>query len=135
MISNNPTYEKFIDDHRWAVITTLRKTGAPVSSVVAYARDSDKLVVSTPGSTFKRASLQKDPRVNLCIVSNSEPFNFVAIEGLAEISKKDLVRKTKLVFEKISDMYEEPNPLEKWLEEQDRVIIEISASRVSAVIR
>ena len=135
MISNNPTYEKFIDDHRWAVITTLRKTGAPVSSVVAYARDSDKLVVSTPGSTFKRASLQNDPRVNLCIVSNSEPFNFVAIEGLAEISKKDLVRKTKLVFEKISDMYEEPNPLEKWLEEQDRVIIEISASRVSAVIR
>ena len=135
MISNNPTYEKFIDDHRWAVITTLRKTGAPVSSVVAYARDSDKLVVSTPGSTFKRASLQKDPRVNLCIVSNSEPFNFVAIEGLAEISKKDLVRKTKLVFEKIPDMYEEPNPLEKWLEEQDRVIIEISASRVSAVIR
>ena len=135
MISNNPTYEKFIDDHRWAVITTLRKTGAPVSSVVAYARDSDNLVVSTPGSTFKRASLQKDPRVNLCILSNSEPFNFVAIEGLAEISKKDLVRKTKLVFEKISDMYEEPNPLEKWLEEQDRIIIEISASRVSAVIR
>ena len=135
MISNNPIYEKFIDDHRWAVITSLRKSGSPVSSVVAYARDLDKLVVSTPGSTFKRASLQKDPRVNLCVVSNSEPFNFVAIEGFAEVSKKDLVRKTKLVFKKIADMYEEPNPIEKWLDEQDRVIIEISASRVSGVIR
>ena len=92
MISTNPAYEKFIDDHRWAVITTLRKSGAPVSSVVAYARDSDKLIVSTPGVTFKRASLEKDPRVNLCIVSNSEPLNFVAIEGLAEVSKEDLVR-------------------------------------------
>ena len=135
MISTNPAYEKFIDDHRWAVITTLRKSGAPVSSVVAYARDSDKLIVSTPGVTFKRASLEKDPMVNLCIVSNSEPFNFVAIEGLAEVSKEDLVRKTKLVFEKITDMYEEPNPIEKWLEDQDRVIIEISGSRVSGVIR
>ncbi len=135
MISTNPAYEKFIDDHRWAVITTLRKSGAPVSSVVAYARDSDKLIVSTPGVTFKRASLEKDPMVNLCIVSNSEPFNFVAIEGLAEVSKEDLVRKTKLVFEKITDMYEEPNPIEKWLEDQDRVILEISGSRVSGVIR
>ena len=135
MISTNPAYEKFIDDHRWAVITTLRKSGAPVSSVVAYARDSDKLIVSTPGVTFKRASLEKDPRVNLCIVSNSEPFNFVAIEGLAEVSKEDLVRKTKLVFEKITDMYKEPNPIEKWLEDQDRVILEISGSRVSGVIR
>ena len=135
MISTNPAYEKFIDDHRWAVITTLRKSGAPVSSVVAYARDSDKLIVSTPGVTFKRASLEKDPRVNLCILSNSEPFNFVAIEGLAEVSKEDLVRKTKLVFEKITDMYKEPNPIEKWLEDQDRVILEISGSRVSGVIR
>ena len=135
MISINPVYEKFIDDHRWAVITTLRRSGSPVSSVVAYARHLDKLVVSTPGATFKRASLEKDSRVNLCIVSNSEPFNFVAIEGSAEVSKKDLVQKTKLVFKKITDMYEEPNPIEKWLDEQDRVIIEISASRVSGVIR
>ena len=135
MISNNQMYEKFIDDHRWAVITTLRKSGSPVSSVVAYARDLDKLVVSTPGATFKRASLQRDSRVNLCIVSNCEPFNFVAIEGIAEVSKKDLVRKTKLVFRKIADMYEEPKPIEKWLDEQDRVIIEISASKVSGVIR
>ena len=135
MIASNPVYEKFIDDHRWAVITTLRKSGSPVSSVVAYARHLDKLVVSTPGATFKRASLEKDSRVNLCIVSNSEPFNFVAIEGSAEVTKKDLVQKTKLVFKKITDMYEEPNPIEKWLDEQDRVIIEISASRVSGVIR
>ena len=135
MISNNPSYEKFIDDHRWAVITTLRKSGSPVSSVVAYARDLDKLVVSTPGATFKRASLEKDSRVNLCIVSNSEPFNFVAIEGIAEVSKKNLVRKTRLVFKKIADIYEEPSPIEKWLDEQERVIIEITASRVSGVIR
>ena len=135
MISINPVYEKFIDDHRWAVITTLRKSGSPVSSVVAYARHLDKLVVSTPGATFRRASLEKDSRVNLCIVSNSEPYNFVAIEGSAEVTKKDLVQKTKLVFKKITDMYEEPNPIEKWLDEQDRVIIEISASRVSGVIR
>ena len=100
MISSNPAYEKFIDDHRWAVITTLRKSGSPVSSVVAYARYLDKLVVSTPGATFKRASLEKDSRVNLCIVSNSEPFNFVAVEGSAEVTKEISSKRPNLCLKK-----------------------------------
>ena len=50
MISQRKEWDDFLTQHRWAVLTTLRGSGEPVSSVVAYARDGDSLVVSTPGA-------------------------------------------------------------------------------------
>ncbi len=136
MIGDNEAFDEFISHHRWAVISHLRKNGDPVSSVVAYARDGDELVVSTPGFTFKRRSIEADDRVNLCIITNEEPFNFVAIEGKAVVTKDDLLRETKLVFANIAGTgYQEPEDLPGWLESQDRVIIRITPTRVYGVIR
>ena len=129
-------HDAFLSAHRWAVLTSLRKSGSPVSSVVAYARDGDDFVVSTPGGTFKRRSIARDERVNLCVISNAEPFNFVAVEGTARVEQDDLVRRTKLVFQNIAGTgYEEPADLDAWLAAQDRVILRISPLRVSGVLR
>ncbi len=136
MISDKQAFDDFVSEYRWAVLTTLRKTGNPVSSVVAYARDGDDLLVSTPGMTFKRSTLERDSRVNLCIINNTEPFNFVSIEGKAIIESEDLVRNTRLVFNNIeSTGFKEPTDLENWLEVQQRVILRITADRVYGVIR
>lgn len=131
-----PEHDAFLSAHRWAVLTTLRASGAPVSSMVAYARDGGDFVVSTPGGTFKRRSIERDPRVNLCVISNAEPFDFVAIEGSAAVERDDLVRRTKLVFANLSGTgYREPPDLERWLEDQQRVILRIRPERVYGVIR
>ena len=136
MISDNEAFDQFINEYRWAVLTTLRQSGSPVSSVVAYARDGDELVVSTPGMTFKRKTLEKDSRVNLCIITNEEPFNFVSIEGDVTIEKEDLVRNTRLVFKNIENTgFQEPEDFEGWLESQQRVILRITPTRVYGVIR
>ena len=136
MISDNESFDQFVSEHRWAVLTTLRQSGSPVSSIVAYARDGDELVVSTPSVTFKCKTLERDSRLNLCIVTNEEPFNFVSIEGVVTIEKQDLVRNTRLVFENIQNTgYEEPEDLEGWLESQQRVILRINPTRVYGVIR
>lgn len=136
MISDNEAFENFISEFRWAVLTTLRASGSPVSSVVAYARDGDDLVVSTPGMTFKRKTLENDERVNLCIINNAEPFNFVSVEGRVTIQTDDLVRTTRLVFQNIKDTgYQEPEDFENWLETQQRVILRIKPDRVYGVIR
>tara|TARA_B110000967_G_scaffold186230_1_gene207152 strand:- start:337 stop:807 length:471 start_codon:yes stop_codon:yes gene_type:complete len=136
MISDNEAFDQFISEYRWAVLTTLRQSGSPVSSVVAYARDGDELVVSTPGTTFKRKTLEKDCRVNLCIVPNKEPFNFVSIEGDVVIEKESLVRNTRLVFDNIQNTgFEEPADFEGWLTSQQRVILRIKPTRVYGVIR
>ncbi len=136
MIGDNAAWDEFVTEHRWAVLTVLRADGGPNSSVVAYARDGDELVVSTPGSTFKSAAISRDPKVNLCVISNSEPFNFVAVEGHAEVTRDRLVAATEMVFANIEGTgYSQPEDLEGWLESQARVIIRIRPSRVYGVIR
>ena len=136
MIAGNPTWEEFIRAHRWAVLTSLRRSGAPVSSLVAYAVDGDELVVSTPSATFKHQSIVRDERVNLCVLSNHEPFDFVAVEGVCTIERHDLVRATKLVFAAIADTpYQAPDDLEGWLEREGRVILRIHPERFYGVIR
>ena len=136
MFTKDSKLDGFLRAHRWAVLTSLRASGNPVSSLVAYACEGDQVVVSTPGSTFKRKMIDTDSRVNLCAISNAEPFNFVAIEGTAEVQTDDVAPATRLVFKAIEDTgYSLPDPLDYWLEAQKRVILRITPQRVSGVIR
>ena len=136
MIGDNSDWDDFISAHRWAVLTTLRGNGQPNSSVVAYARDGDELLISTPGGTFKHRSIAADERVNLCVISNSEPFNFVAIEARAAATRENLEADTKKVFANIADAgWSEPEDLPAWLEQQQRVILRLTPTRVYGVIR
>jgi PPOX class probable F420-dependent enzyme len=135
-IGDNADWDEFVSTHRWAVLTTLRSTGQPVSSVVAYAREGDDLVISTPRSAFKSLSIERDPRVNLCVLSNAEPMNFVAVEAHATVEHDDLVESTRLVFRNISDtVYQEPDDLARWITDEDRVILRLRVERAFGVIR
>ena len=136
MIGNSATEDDFITRHRCAVLTTLRSNGEPVNSVVAYARDGDTLIVSTPGFTFKRRSLEADPRATLTIITNQEPFNFVSVEGRVNIETTKLEEGTRKVFANIADSgYREPDNLSEWLDSQQRVLLRLVPARIHAVIR
>ena len=128
--------DRFIGKHRWATLTVLRKSGSPVSSIVAYAVDGDALVVSTPGSTFKRRAMEVDARVNLCIMSNGEPFDFVSLEATGEVLTENIAEATKKVFKNIEAVgYTLPDPLDDWLTQQSRVILRLTVHRRHAVLR
>ncbi len=129
-------FDRFVSEHRWAVITTVRKSGQPSSSVVAYAREGDTLVVSTTAPTLKVRTLERNPQVTITVFNDAAPFNFVTVEGRAEIEREGLEPATHLVFENIKDSgFTEPEDLPTWLETQRRVIVRIHAERVSGVIR
>ncbi len=129
-------FDRFVSENRWAVITTVRKNGQPSSSIVAYARDGDTLVVSTTAPTLKVRTLERDPRVTVTVFNDAAPFNFVTVEGRAEIEREGLEGATHLVFENIKGSgFTEPGDLPAWLEAQKRVIVRIYAKRVSGVIR
>ena len=128
--------DRFIGEHRWATLTVLRKNGSPVSSIVAYAVDGDALVVSTPGSTFKRRAMEADARVNLCIMSNEEPFDYVSLEATGEVLTENIAEATKKVFKNIEAVgYTLPDPLDDWLVQQSRVILRLTVHRRHAVLR
>ena len=135
-VATDQLIDRFIGKHRWATLTVLRKSGSPVSSIVAYAVDGDALVVSTPGSTFKRRAMEVDARVNLCIMSNEEPFDFVSLEATGEVLTENIADATKKVFKNIEAVgYTLPDPLDDWLNQQSRVILRLTVHRRHAVLR
>ena len=135
-VATDQLIDWFIGKHRWATLTVLRKSGSPVSSIVAYAVDGDALVVSTPGSTFKRRAMEVDARVNLCIMSNEEPFDFVSLEATGEVITENIAEATKKVFKNIEAVgYTLPDPLDDWLAQQSRVILRLTVHRRHAVLR
>jgi|OM-RGC.v1.024177964 PPOX class probable F420-dependent enzyme len=136
MVSTNTVFDAFIQTHRWAVLTHLKRGGAPASSMVAYAVEGNSIVVSTPGKTFKRRAMERDPRVNLCVINNREPFNFVSIEGTVTIETERLEDSTRRVFENIEAVgYAVPENLGQWLKASDRVILRIAPKHFHGVIR
>lgn len=129
-------FDSFISEHRWCVVTTLRKDGTASSSLNAYARDGDQLIISTQGHRLKAKTLRRDPRITVCVISNGEPFNFVSVEGTCEVQDQGIKAATRAVFANIAATgYKEPENLEQWMKEQGRVILRVTAARVSGVIR
>jgi PPOX class probable F420-dependent enzyme len=130
--------DAFISAHLWAVLTTLRKDGTPSSSMIAYARQGDELVVSTPGTTLKRRTVSGDPRVALAIVGADAPFDCLTLEGRAVVETSDLAAATRAVLLRVEDLYG-PAPqgeaLAQWMAASERVILRITPTRVYATIR
>ena len=72
MISENQSFDQFISDHRWATLTTLRKSGSPVSSVVAYARDGVMVVTARDGTRREREDDDPPRRLVLAATRQSQ---------------------------------------------------------------
>jgi uncharacterized protein len=52
-------------EQRFVSLTTFRRSGEPVATVVWVAREGDALVVTTPADSGKVKRLRRDPRVEL----------------------------------------------------------------------
>ena len=80
--------------------------------------------------------MERDPRVNLCVINNAEPFNFVSIEGVVTVETAHLEDATRRVFENIEAVgYTLPENLGQWLQASERVILRIAPKNFHGVIR
>ena len=114
----------------------MQPLGTPASSVNAYARMGDQLVISTQAFRLKTKTLEKDPRITVLVINNQEPFNYVSVKGTAEVMREGIVEATKAVFANlVGTGYTEPPEIEQWIKDQGRVILRVTPTRVSGVIR
>ncbi len=72
---------------RTAKIATTRKNGAPHVVPIWFVLDGDDAIFTTGIGTVKGKSIQRDPRVALCVDDDTPPFSFVSIEGTVTISR------------------------------------------------
>ena len=121
--------EKFIQEHRLAVLTTLRRAGSPQSTPVYYIYENGRLLVSSTRDRYKTINVQRDPRVNLCIVDGSPPFRYVQILGKATVTEEDLVETSRRIYMTFRDSLADDFP--EQLVRQGRIIIEVIPEEVT----
>ncbi len=130
-----PEQDDFISKNTRAVVTTLRRSGAPASSLIAFARDGDDLIFSTRKPTLKVKTLTRDPRVNLCVL-DGDGSGFVSVEGTATIETDDIVSKHIAINRAMRGQpdWTPPEGFEARLRNEERVVVRVRAQRVSGVV-
>jgi PPOX class probable F420-dependent enzyme len=77
---------EFVRGNHRAVLSTLRRDGAPqLSPITVGVESSGDIIVSTRETAVKVKNVRRDPRVWLCVLNDGFFGQFVQIEGTATI--------------------------------------------------
>src|SRR5512140_1838841 len=130
-----PEQDEFITRNRRGVVTTLRGSGAPASSLIVFARDGDDLIFSTRKRTLKVRTLSRDPRIDLCVL-DGEGSGFVSVEGTATIETDGIVAKHIAINRAMRGQpdWMPPEGFEARLRDEGRVVVRVRAQRVSGAV-
>ena len=116
------------------MLATSADGSLPRQSVVYYARDGDRLLVSTLAGRLKTKDVERSGWASLCVMGHEQPYPSAVFSGPAAILTEDIGTKTAAVMQRVAGLPEPPAPqTDAALAEVGRVILEIAVDRVSAV--
>lgn len=125
---------EFLDANRVGVLATAAASGRPRQSVVYYARDDERLLISTESKRLKAQDIGRNGWASLCVVGSEQPYPSAVFSGSATILNTDIGPATASIMQRIAGTPEPPEPRsDEELAAVDRVILAITIERVSAV--
>jgi PPOX class probable F420-dependent enzyme len=125
---------EFLDVHRVGVLATTAPDGRPRQSVVYYARDGDRLLVSTLSARLKARDVRRTGWASLSVRGDEQPYPSATFSGPAEILTDDIGPPTAAIMQRIAATEEPPEvQSDEALAAIDRVVLAISVERVSAI--
>ena len=128
------TLRDFLDANRVGVLATTAADGRPRQSVVYYARDGDRLLISTLSKRVKAQDVERTGWASLCVRGDEQPYPSAVFSGPAEILTKDIGPATAAIVQRITGAPDPPEPQsDEALAAVDRVVLAITIDRVSAV--
>jgi len=72
---------------RTGVLATVRKDGRPHAAPIWFTLDGDDVLFTTGADTVKGRNLRREGRALMVVDEPTPPFDFVTVEGPAEISE------------------------------------------------
>jgi PPOX class probable F420-dependent enzyme len=78
------TIREFLDDLRFATISTLDPDGMPRQAVIWYAVDGDEIVINSALGRRWPTNLLRDPRVALSVIDARDGYRWVGLTGTVE---------------------------------------------------
>ena len=126
-----PEEEQFLKEHRFCVISTIRKSGTPAATPVYYVYEGGKLIISVTKTRAKTAHVLRDPRVCVCVLHEEKPFPYVEVTGKAIIVEDDIEDTTRRIFAGFTDFI----PSSELMKEEQRVLMVITPEEVFSRIQ
>ncbi len=88
---------RFLDEAHVAHLVTLRPNGKPHVAPVWYVWDGNRAVVMAGQDAIKVKNIRGNPAVSLSIATAQRPYQYVIIEGQANVSRDDLDRQVRRI--------------------------------------
>jgi len=74
---------------RTGKLAVVRRDGSPLVTPIWFCLDDDgALLFTTAADTVKGRALLRDPRCSICVDVESPPFDYVRVDGVAELSEE-----------------------------------------------
>jgi len=74
----------FLDDLRFATITTIDPDGAPRQAVIWYTVDGDEIVINSAVGRRWPSNLVRDPRIAFSVIDAADGYRWVGLTGTVE---------------------------------------------------
>ena len=78
----NGQLRDFLDANRVGVLATAAPDGRPRQSLVYYARDGDRLLVSTLTDRLKARDVRRSGWASLCVMGHEPPYPSATFSGV-----------------------------------------------------
>lgn len=68
----------FLNEVRFAVVSTIAADGTPHQTVMWYLLDGDTLFLNMPSGSLKHKHMKRDPRISVCV---ADGYRYVTLVG------------------------------------------------------
>jgi len=124
-----PEQRKFFEDKNFAFIATVNKDGSPQVTPVWVDVDGNTILVNTADSRLKFRNLQRDRRVAIALVDQTNPYSAIAVKG-----KVTSIEKGKIADDHIDKMAKKYIGQDKYpfrRPDENRVLLRIEPIKVA----
>ena len=122
----------FLDANTVGVLATAASDGRPRQSLVYFARDGGRLLVSTLTDRVKARDVRRTGWASLCVMGHAPPYPSATFSGPAEILTDGIGAPTAAIMQRIPGAAEPPEPMsDEALAEAGRVVLAIAVERVT----
>ncbi|HME03809.1 MAG TPA: pyridoxamine 5'-phosphate oxidase family protein [Solirubrobacteraceae bacterium] len=134
MSALTPALCEFLDGQIVGVLATERSGAHALQSVVYYARDGERLLVSSVAGRRKVTDVELTGWASICVMGFERPYPSATFSGSAQILTDGIGPATAAVAQRVTGSDEPPEPqTDEALAAAGRVIVAITIERVSAV--
>lgn len=106
----DPKVAALLDAQRVGSVATVSPDGRPRQSVVYFARDGARILISTERDRLKAKDAERTGWASLCVRGDEPPFPSATVAGPAAILTRDIGEGTARVMQRIAGSDEPPDP-------------------------